>query len=90
MYAELRDGAAYVGGSDRASLARAYSLFAFEYKKHNGGDFRIEQEPLFKNRGVMLDFSRNGVMKPEQVKRYISEWTRHTTSVWATISKSTV
>ena len=33
VYAELNNGNAYVGGPDKSSLARAFTLFAHEYKK---------------------------------------------------------
>ena len=82
VYAELNNGNAYVGGPDKSSLARAFTLFAHEYKKEDG-DFKIEQIPAFKNRGVMLDFSRNGVMKTEQVKKYIAYMAAHgLNSLW--------
>lgn len=76
VYAELKNGKGYVGGSDKSSLARAYMLFAYNCKKGNG-DFKIEQTAAFKNRGVMLDFSRNGVMRVEKVKQYIDYMALH-------------
>ncbi len=76
VYAELNNGNAYVGGPDKSSIARAYSLFAYEYGKI-GKDFKIEQNAVFKNRGVMLDVSRNGVIRVDKLKKYIAYLAAH-------------
>ena len=70
VFAKLKDGKASVGGGSVTELLRAYFIFA---KSVSQGldDFEITQKKHFKDCGVMVDVSRNGVMKPEAVKKYI-------------------
>lgn len=52
----------------RVELFRGLSLLA----QHSGEkDFQISQQLRFSMNGVMLDCSRNAVMKPEQVKKLV-------------------
>lgn len=70
VYASLKDGKAVVGANNKTELLRAYFIFA---KNVSCGltDFEIREKKHFKECGVMIDVSRNGVMKPEAVKKYI-------------------
>lgn len=70
VFAQLKNGLAKVGGGSVTELLRAYFIFA---KSVSQGleEFEIVQEKHFKDCGVMIDMSRNGVMKPEAVKKYI-------------------
>lgn len=70
VYAALKNGVATVGANDAAGLARAYFLFA-KSAAAGAKDFEIFQKRHFKEIGVMLDMSRNGVMKTDAVKRYM-------------------
>ena len=61
---------AKVGGKTTPQLMRAYTLLAKNIKEGKK-EFKISEDPCFDNCGVMLDASRNAVMKPEKVKEYL-------------------
>lgn len=74
VLAKCSNGAFTAGGKDAAQQMRALMLVA----KHAGeGDFEICQSPQFESCGVMLDVSRNGVMRVEKVKEYLSYMALH-------------
>ncbi len=59
---------AVLGCMDKTTLSRALFLLAF-YGKN--GAFSLEQKARFETLGVMIECSRNAVMRPEKVKKYI-------------------
>lgn len=61
---------ARVGGADRAMLGRAFFLLAQNIREGKK-QFEIHQQRHFKDCGVMIDMSRNGVMTVDGVKRFI-------------------
>lgn len=71
VYAEKKDGKVMVGGGSLPMLARAFFQVALNETK-GYENFRVEEVPHFADCGIMLDMSRNGVMKVEAVKRYIN------------------
>ena len=54
----------------KENLARALSVIKKEFLKGNK-NFTINENENFKTRGIMLDMSRNGVMRVDAVKKYI-------------------
>ena len=60
---------AKIGYSSISTLCRAYFLFA---KNYGDGKIDICEKVHFKTCGCMLDASRNGVMKPDAVKKFIN------------------
>lgn len=62
---------ARVGGENESALARAYFLFAKNISEGKT-NFCIKQNARFSECGIMLDSSRNAVMKTEGVKKYIN------------------
>jgi len=69
VFAKVEEGKKFAGGADNAQLSRALMLLA---KNNNLGDFEISQTPQFNSCGIMLDVSRNGVMRVDAVCEYIS------------------
>ncbi len=59
---------AKIGCRDKTTFARAMFILAKNAKK---GSFSVEEKPAFETLGIMLDCSRNAVMKPSAVKKYI-------------------
>jgi len=57
--------------SEKTHLARALSVVKREFLKGNK-EFTHTESANFKQRGIMLDMSRNGVMRVEAVKKYIA------------------
>ena len=62
---------AEIGAFSKASFARGCFLLAMNISEGKK-EFEIEQKPHFKDCGLMLDCSRNAVMKVEYVKKYIN------------------
>ncbi len=62
---------AVIGADGEHTFARGCFLLASEIKKGRG-PFEIHQTASFKDCGIMLDVSRNGVMKVEAVKKYLT------------------
>ena len=62
---------AKIGASTEAGFARGCFLLAMQVSEGKT-ELEIEEHPCFKDCGVMLDCSRNGVMKVEAVKQYIN------------------
>ena len=60
---------AKIGYSSISTLCRAYFLFA---KNYADGIINITEKQHFETCGVMLDASRNGVMKVEAVKKFMN------------------
>ncbi len=56
---------------DKCYIARALSVVKREFSKENY-NFNIKENSSFEECGIMLDMSRNGVMRVEAVKKYIS------------------
>ena len=59
---------AVIGCKNKTTLARALFLLSINA---SGGAISLEQKARFETLGVMLECSRNGVMRPEKVKKYI-------------------
>ena len=59
---------AVIGCCDKASLARAFFLLAM---KSPQGAFSLEEKRSFDSLGVMIDLSRNRVLRVETLKRYM-------------------
>ena len=74
VYVKVSGDKKVVGGASRPQIARALTLLA---KNADKGDFEITQSPCFDHCGVMLDVSRNGVMRVEAVCEYISYMALH-------------
>ena len=74
VYVKVSGDKKIVGGASRPQIARALTLLA---KNADKGDFEITQSPCFDHCGVMLDVSRNGVMRVEAVCEYISYMALH-------------
>ena len=70
VLASLKNGKGQVGGETIPQLARALFLFA-QNVSEGKEEFFIEQRPRFSNLGVMLDVSRNPVMRVEKVEKYL-------------------
>lgn len=70
VLASLKNGKGQVGGATIPQLARALFLFA-QNVSEGKEEFFIEQRPQFSDLGVMLDVSRNPVMRVEKVKKYL-------------------
>ena len=62
---------AKIGACSKVTLARGCFLFAMNIAEGKT-EFEIIEKPCFKECGLMLDCSRNGVMKVSSVKRYIN------------------
>lgn len=69
VFAEKKSGKRKIGGANTPQKLRAFSLLCIN---DECGDFSVTQEPKFNQVGVMLDVSRNGVMRVEKVKEYIT------------------
>lgn len=61
---------AVIGCKDKTTLARGFFLLAKELSKGNHR-FNIAEHPCFDDCGVMIDTSRNGVMKVQSVKKFM-------------------
>lgn len=59
---------AVIGCKDKTTLARGLFLLSFNAGKET---FSIEQKAHFETLGVMIECSRNAVMRPQYVKKYI-------------------
>lgn len=70
VFAALKEDRAQAGGTSVPQTARALFLFA-QSVSAGEKEFEIRQKPAFSNLGVMLDCSRNGVMRVEKVKEFI-------------------
>ena len=57
--------------SGKAELCRSLSVLKKNLESGNK-TFEHKEKPFFKTRSIMLDLSRNGVMKVESIKKYIS------------------
>ena len=57
--------------SGKAQLCRSLSVLKKNLESGNK-TFEHKEKPFFKTRSIMLDLSRNGVMKVESIKKYIS------------------
>ena len=57
--------------SSKTELCRALSLLKKNLKSGNK-NFEYKETPVFKTRSIMLDLSRNAVMKVDAVKEYIA------------------
>ena len=68
VFAENIDGKRKIGGANTPQKLRAFSLLKLNEKN---GNFSISQKPKFHQLGVMIDVSRNGVMRVNKVKEYI-------------------
>ena len=66
----LEGGRASIEAEDVNALARGYFLLC-RAAKEGKKELDVSQTRHFSSCGVMLDFSRGGVMKPQAVKRYI-------------------
>ena len=68
---EYKDGTLRVGCADKAGLCRAITK-TVQAIREGKTEFSGEEKLYFKKCGPMLDMSRNGVMKPGQVKQYLN------------------
>ena len=68
---EYKDGTLRVGCADKAGLCRAITK-TVQAIREGKAKLSGQEELYFKKCGPMLDMSRNGVMKPEQVKQYLN------------------
>jgi N-acetyl-beta-hexosaminidase len=68
LLVKYRDGAAQIRYSRKAEFFRGLSLLA---ERIGGGEFEIEEERAYDSLGAMYDNSRNGVFKPETVKKLV-------------------
>lgn len=66
----LANGRASIRAADKSALARGFFLLCRAVKEEKSA-LALRQQRHFESCGVMLDFSRGGVMKAEAVKRYI-------------------
>lgn len=66
----MKGGSGYIGYSGRIHFFRGLGLF-IEGAKKRGRDFRIIERPRFDTDGVMVDASRNAVMKVDSIKKMI-------------------
>lgn len=66
---ELKNSEATIFYDKKITFFREFGIFAEKIRTEN--NFFVYEERQFENCGVMLDLSRNGVMKVESVKRYI-------------------
>ena len=64
----VKGTAARIGYKDIPQLCRGYMLAGM----HKGEDIVLHQSPKFETAGAMLDMSRNGVLKVESVKKYLT------------------
>ncbi|WP_035712511.1 beta-N-acetylhexosaminidase [Salibacterium aidingense] len=69
LHVSLKEGKGEIRYSQNIHFFRALGLFL----EHAGrrSTFQIEEHPQFESNGIMLDCSRNAVMKPEQVRKLI-------------------
>lgn len=70
VYVKYDGKNAEVGGKTVPELMRAYTLLV-KGVKDGKNEFTINESPCFDTCGVMLDASRNAVMKVEKVKEYM-------------------
>lgn len=70
LQVRLEDGHAAIVAEDRNALARGFFLLA-RAAREGAQRLNIRQARRFASCGVMLDVSRNAVMKPDSVKRLI-------------------
>ena len=70
LQVHLKDGHAFIIAENRNALARGFFLLARAAREGKQA-LEIRQERRFASCGVMLDVSRNAVMKPESVRRLI-------------------
>ena len=66
----LREGRATIAAENRSALARGFFLLA-RAAREGKGQLEVRQRRRFASCGVMLDVSRNAVMKPDSVRRLI-------------------
>lgn len=71
VYVSFKGEKAVVGGKTTAMLCRALFLLAKNISEGKKS-FEIRETPVFDDCGVMIDCSRNGVMKVDAVKKYIN------------------
>lgn len=71
VFAEKKDGKITVGGKTIPMLARAFFLSAMKEKKGET-EFKIEEKAHFSTCGMLIDVSRNAVLKVSALKRYIN------------------
>lgn len=64
----VKNGKKTVEYGDESCLSRALAILKM---KENDGDFEYSENPVFNMRCVMLDMSRNAVMKVCAVKKYL-------------------
>lgn len=67
----VKDKKAIIEYGSKTELCRALAILKRESEK-GWGDFEYKEKSVFKVRSVMLDMSRNGVMRVEAVKKYIA------------------
>ncbi len=67
---------AVIGCSSKPELARGCTLLA-KAVSEGKSSLDISEKPHFKSCGLMLDMSRNGVMRPEKVKEYLDYMLAH-------------
>lgn len=70
LQVHLEDGHAAIVAEDRNALARGFFLLA-RAAREGAQRLNVRQARHFSSCGVMLDVSRNAVMKPDSVKRLI-------------------
>jgi len=71
VYVKYDGKKAIIGCSDKSKLARGAMLLAKNISEGKV-EFEIKETPNFDTCGVMLDVSRNGVMKVESIKKYLN------------------
>lgn len=65
----FKDGKAFIKSSCKVHFFRALGLLVEHLGR--GGDFYINEEPQFDMDGIMVDVSRNSVLKVESIKRLL-------------------
>ncbi|MCI5970067.1 MAG: hypothetical protein MRZ29_02805, partial [Oscillospiraceae bacterium] len=65
----VKNGKKEIEYGEKTQLARALSILKIRQEEKN---FEYSETPFFKMRCVMLDMSRNAVMKVSAVKKYIA------------------
>jgi N-acetyl-beta-hexosaminidase len=65
----LKDGLGSIGYNKKIHFFRALGLFLETARENHG--FKIVEEPQFETDGVMIDASRNAVMKVDSIKKML-------------------
>lgn len=71
IYVDFKNNVAEIGANSKLFVSRALMLLALNLSEGKR-EFTIKQTPHFDMCGVMLDMSRNAVMKVETVKLYLT------------------